>query len=84
MKFNIEIDCTPEEARSFFGLPDVKPMQDAVMRKVEAQMLEALERSSPEALLKAWLPGVTWTPSQMQDAMTKMMNASFGRTDKKP
>lgn len=23
MKVNIEIDCTPEEARSFLGLPDV-------------------------------------------------------------
>ncbi len=25
MKVNIEIDCTPEEARSFLGLPDVAP-----------------------------------------------------------
>ncbi|KLE31573.1 DUF6489 family protein [Aurantiacibacter gangjinensis] len=24
MKVNIEIDCTPEEARSFMGLPDVE------------------------------------------------------------
>ncbi|MFN5822323.1 MAG: DUF6489 family protein, partial [Novosphingobium sp.] len=23
MKINVEIDCTPEEARSFLGLPDV-------------------------------------------------------------
>lgn len=23
MKINVEIDCTPEEARSFMGLPDV-------------------------------------------------------------
>ena len=23
MKVNIEIDCTPEEARTFMGLPDV-------------------------------------------------------------
>jgi hypothetical protein len=25
MKFTIEVDCTAEEARHFFGLPDVKP-----------------------------------------------------------
>lgn len=25
MKINIEIECTPEEARSFMGLPDVSP-----------------------------------------------------------
>ena len=34
MKFTIEIDCTPEEARHFFGLPEVKPMQDAAMAKL--------------------------------------------------
>ncbi|MEP5937675.1 MAG: DUF6489 family protein [Erythrobacter sp.] len=27
MKVNIEIDCTPEEARSFMGLPDVSRAQ---------------------------------------------------------
>ena len=27
MKVNIEIDCTPEEARSFMGLPDVSKAQ---------------------------------------------------------
>ena len=28
MKINVEIDCTPQEARQFFGLPDVQPMSD--------------------------------------------------------
>lgn len=82
MKFNIEIDCTPEEARSFFGLPDVKPMQAAVLKKMEQQMLDALAQASPEALLKHWLPAAAWTPSQMQEMMTSMMNASFGRSRK--
>ncbi|MDU1669419.1 MAG: DUF6489 family protein, partial [Bradyrhizobium sp.] len=31
MKVNIEIDCTPLEARQLFGLPDLGPMQAAVM-----------------------------------------------------
>jgi len=30
MKIKIEIDCTPQEARSFFGLPDLEPIHDAV------------------------------------------------------
>lgn len=29
MKVNIEIDCTPEEARRFLGLPDVSKANDA-------------------------------------------------------
>jgi len=28
MKITMNIDCTPDEARAFFGLPDVKPMQE--------------------------------------------------------
>jgi Family of unknown function (DUF6489) len=36
---NIEIDCTPVEARQFFGLPDVGPLQAAVMERVQKEML---------------------------------------------
>ena len=31
MKVTVEVDCTPEEARRFLGLPDVVPMQQAAM-----------------------------------------------------
>jgi hypothetical protein len=31
MKVTVEIDCTPAEARQFFGLPNVEPMQAAMM-----------------------------------------------------
>ena len=35
MKVNVEVSCTPEEARAFFGLPDIKPMQDRIMAEIE-------------------------------------------------
>ena len=28
MKVKIDIDCTPEEARAFFGLPDLGPLHE--------------------------------------------------------
>ena len=55
MKVKFEVECTPDEARQFFGLPDVKPMQDAMMNKLEAQMNEAIDRFSPDSLLRSWL-----------------------------
>ena len=55
MKVKIEIDCTPDEARQFFGLPDVKPLQAAIMAKMEAQMLEAADRFSPDSMLRTWM-----------------------------
>ena len=54
MKVNIEIDCTPQEARQFFGLPDVEPMQMAVMDKLQQQMMSNIEKVSPEALMQSW------------------------------
>ena len=55
MKVNIEIECTPVEARQFFGLPNVEPMQAAVMQQLERRMLADIARFSPETLIKNWL-----------------------------
>lgn len=54
MKVNIEIDCTPLEARQFFGLPDVSPMQTAVMEKLQEQMVSNISKATPEALMQSW------------------------------
>ena len=43
MKVKIEIDCTPIEARDFLGLPDVKPMQEAMMDQMQAKMQENMD-----------------------------------------
>jgi hypothetical protein len=55
MKITVEIDCTPAEARQFFGLPNVEPMQAAMMTKLEKRMSEEMDRFSPDALMKTWL-----------------------------
>ena len=56
MKITVDIDCTPQEARQFLGLPDVQPLQKAAMAEIERRMMAELDRFSPEALLKAWMP----------------------------
>ena len=38
MKVNIEIDCTPEEARSFMGLPDVSKANDLYVENITKAM----------------------------------------------
>jgi hypothetical protein len=57
MKINIEIDCSPAEARAFLGLPDVGPMQATMTEELQKRLQAALKASDPETLLKAWLPG---------------------------
>ena len=56
MKINIEIDCSPAEARAFLGLPDVGSIQDAITEDLQERLQAALKSTDPEALLKAWLP----------------------------
>ena len=54
MKVTLDIDCTPEEARRFFGLPDVVPMQKAILAEMEKRTLAEMEKFTPENLLATW------------------------------
>jgi hypothetical protein len=54
MKVTIDVDCTPEEARAFMGLPDVRPMQDEIMAALRTRMMAAVGDTDPEKLLKSW------------------------------
>lgn len=71
MKVKIEIDCTPDEARQFFGLPDVKPMQASLMAKMEHQMLDAVERFSPDAVLRSWMSLAPQSGETFRDAFER-------------
>lgn len=56
MKIKIEVDLTPIEARRFLGLPDVEPMQDALMKQLQGQLSKSLTMMDPEQILKTWMP----------------------------
>lgn len=56
MKVTVDIDLTPAEARAFFGLPDVKPMQDAALKRMEDQMNKTIDTLGPEALMNTFFP----------------------------
>jgi hypothetical protein len=56
MKVTVDIDCTPEEARSFLGLPDVTALQKALLKETEERMRAALSAMDPDAMMKMWLP----------------------------
>ncbi len=56
MKIKIDIDCTPKEVRDFFGLPDVAPMQERLMREVEERLQGTLTAMEGSELWKSWMP----------------------------
>jgi hypothetical protein len=75
MKVTVEVDCTPEEARRFIGLPDIVPMQQAIMEKLQQRVQSAVDATTPEALLKAWMP---MAPDQIQQAFARLFGAFGG------
>jgi hypothetical protein len=58
MKITVDVDCTPEEARKFLGLPDVAPLQESMMAQMKAQMEKTAAALDPEAIMKTLFPKV--------------------------
>jgi broad specificity phosphatase PhoE len=57
MRIKLDIDCTPEELRGFFGLPDVRGMQEQLLKEVEERMRAGVKALDPEAMLKTLAAG---------------------------
>jgi hypothetical protein len=56
MKFNIEVDCTPEEARRLFGLPDLEPLHDIYLSRVKELMAKGITPDMVQSMVKSWVP----------------------------
>ena len=50
MKVNVEVECTPAEARAFLGLPDVTPLNERRCTKRGWARLKASRQRSPFGL----------------------------------
>ncbi len=73
MKIKLDIDCTPEELRGFFGLPDVKPMQEELMQEVAERLRANVKALDPETMLKTWLPAGLKGFEQLQEMFLSQM-----------
>ena len=72
MKVNVEVECTPAEARAFLGLPDVAPLNDHLVAEMKRRMDENMAAMQPEELMKTW----TSVGMQAQDQFRKLMEAA--------
>lgn len=91
MKITIDIDATADEARRFFGLPDLAPLQDALIADMTERMRESMATVDPEALWRQWMPaaGAGGVGTAGVDAMRQFWDQAMqtamggGRSDKK-
>lgn len=55
MKMTIEVDCSPEEARRFLGLPDVTPLNDHIVKELQSKVSANMSMLSGEEIMKNWM-----------------------------
>lgn len=56
MQFKVDVDCTPEEARAFLGLPDLKPLHDHYIQMVMDSMNSQTSLEQMEQMFKGLSP----------------------------
>src|SRR5260370_38954815 len=56
MKVTVDVDCTPEEARRFLGLPDLGPVHEAYVAKMKSAVTDGPTPEMFGDMMKAWGP----------------------------
>ena len=69
MKVTFDIDCTPQEARAFFGLPDLAPVHDLYVERMKSLVTDGLTPADFEKATRSWLPGIAEGMEQWRNAM---------------
>jgi len=54
VKIKVDIDCTPEEARAFLGLPDLAGVQNEMLEEFRDRMNANLKLADPQEMVKLW------------------------------
>jgi len=79
MKMTIEVDCTPEEARRFMGLPDVTALNEQMVQEMQKRVSANMSMLSPDELMKNWMT----IGAGAQEQFRKLMEAGMGSAAKK-
>jgi hypothetical protein len=56
MKFNIEVDTTPEEVRRLMGLPDLSEVHEVYLEKMKAVADKGLTPDMVQNMIRNWVP----------------------------
>ena len=72
MKFRVEADCTPVEARAFLGLPDVTPLNEQMVKEMSSRLTGNMSMLKPEELMRSWMS----LGGQAQEQFMKMMTSA--------
>ena len=76
MKMTIEVDCTPEEARRFMGLPDVSALNDHLVKEMKGRIDANMAMMAPDEIMKSWMAFGSGAQEQFRKLMEIGMSAA--------
>ena len=79
MKVNIEIDCSPEEARRFMGLPDVQQANEIYVESISKAMQGVSNIEQLEQYAKQLAPMGQMGMKMFQNFMENASKGSGGK-----
>ncbi|MEB3416327.1 DUF6489 family protein [Alteriqipengyuania sp. WL0013] len=82
MKVNIEIDCTPEEARQFMGLPDVDKANAVYVEQFTKAMKGVSNLDQLQDYARQMAPMGQMGLKLFQDFVQASSRTAGGKTDK--
>ena len=56
MKITVDVDCTPEEARRFMGLPDLSSVHEAYLSRMRTAIEQGVTPDMLQAMVQGWAP----------------------------
>lgn len=78
MKVTVNVDCTPEEARAFLGLPNVEPLNDMLVQQMKSRLEQNIQQMQPEEIMKTWSSFGVQAQDQFMKLMQTATKASMG------
>ncbi len=78
MKVRVEVDCSPQEARAFLGLPDVAKLNEHMVQEMKKRMEANMAMVAPEELIRSWMTFGGQATEQFRKLMTAAATGAQG------
>lgn len=82
MKFNIEVDTTPEEVRRLMGLPDLSDVHEVYLDKMKAVAEKGLTPDMVQNMIRNWVPMGDQSMDMIKSLMGGLAGGGLGKKDK--
>lgn len=79
MKITIDIDLSPDEARRFFGLPDLSPAQDLIVERFTQQLEKGFEPGAVPNMMRTMIAGGMQSFEAYQKFVSDILTGATGR-----